>query len=109
MVTVGEEQMKIFTEVVQAMDDFIKETGGNLDPRGAYNRDRKALLQFFVKMSKLPRALAVEYMRHIIDQSITSLNLDGSTGFKQVDDLPKPLSPRFRVYNHLGVELQSAE
>ena len=34
-------------EVIKAFDGFLKETGGNLDPRARGNRDRTALLHFF--------------------------------------------------------------
>ncbi len=32
--------------IKEAMDEFIIQTGGNLDRRASFNRDRKALLRF---------------------------------------------------------------
>ena len=37
--------------VEQAMDEFIRATGGNLDRRAANNRTRKALRDFFSDVS----------------------------------------------------------
>ena len=94
-------------EVIKAFDGFLKETGGNLDPRARGNRDRTALLHFFEVLLSLTPNEALRYMRLIIKNRWTSHNIDGSPGFKSIDKNDLPLARGFQVYDYLGQLIDS--
>jgi len=60
--------MKVLLDLEKIVDRFITDIGGNLDPRAACNRDRKALLAFVVALEKEHPTDVRRALQRIIDE-----------------------------------------
>lgn len=96
------QRAKILKTLIEAFDEFILSTGGNLDHRAAGNRDRKALLQFFKKVRGLPLYDTTELAEYIMKEGLTIHSLDGSPGITQADLSKNPCPSEWWVYDERG-------
>jgi len=82
----------IENKVAQAFDEFIRSTGGNLDPRGNCNRQRFLLFTFFRTLQELmnkgitPDQIQ-DCMLQIISNKTTSEDFKSDKGFTVYDHL----------------------
>ena len=82
---------ELLKAVAEAFDEFIIKTGGNLDPRGACNRDRKALMHFYHKMNNAAghdfyADLALTHaMERVIQGKITSHDFKSKEAVQELD------------------------
>ena len=91
---------KLTQKIAKAFDDFILATGGNVDPRGASNRDRKALMAFWLSMQEEIGLSDVFSEINLIMQYIIDNRIIG--------DYPQS-QKKFSVYRHRGAELIEVE
>jgi hypothetical protein len=84
--------MRLTTEqaIAKAFDEFILATGGNVDPRGAYNRTRRELMKFWDKVVRIDtdaysQIQIAQAMKKIIKERIVYTKPQGKTKFSVYD------------------------